>query len=53
MKTQLIKSALILLGMVLATNNAYAQLPDPGFTIDGTIASHVYTTEALKKELNH
>ena len=38
MKTQLFKSALVLLVMVLATNSAYAQLPDPGFTIDGTTA---------------
>tara|TARA_R110000787_G_C13437822_1_gene446119 strand:+ start:1878 stop:2612 length:735 start_codon:yes stop_codon:yes gene_type:complete len=38
MKTQFLKTAIVLLGIVLATNNAYAQLPDPGFQIDGSTA---------------
>ncbi len=38
MKTQLSKTALVLLGIVLATNYAYAQLPDPGFNIDENTA---------------
>lgn len=38
MKTKFFKLALVLLGIVLASNYAYAQLPDPGFTIDGTTA---------------
>jgi len=38
MKTNFFKSALVLLGIVLATNSAFAQLPDPGFTIDRTTA---------------
>ena len=38
MKTNFFKLALVLLGIVLATNSAFAQLPDPGFTIDRTTA---------------
>ncbi len=38
MKTKFFKLALVLFGIVLASNHANAQLPDPGFTIDGTTA---------------
>lgn len=38
MKVKFLKTALVLLGLVLATDSAYAQLPDPGFKIDGNTA---------------
>lgn len=38
MKTILFKSAMRLLLIVLATNSAFAQLPDPGFKIDSNTA---------------
>lgn len=38
MKVKFLKTALVLLGLVLATEGAYAQIPDPGFKIDGSTA---------------
>jgi len=38
MKTQILKVALILLVVIGWNSNIFAQLPDPGFTIDGTTA---------------
>ena len=38
MKAHMFRSVIAVLGIVLASNSAYAQLPDPGFIIDGTTA---------------
>ena len=38
MKAHMFRCVIAVLGIVLASNSVYAQLPDPGFIIDGTTA---------------